>query len=614
MLKSRPAARMAIGAGLGTVVGAAHLADEGQQVDTMRNLKKPVRMSSNITPTYLAESSVHGVGQFAGGGLAAYLAHRATRKKEQQMSSRIIPVQFAEALTGRLASDRYRKKIHDEDLDRRDANILRTTAAGAALGGMLRGKKGALIGAAVGAPLVPLIRAKTESGKDMYGDRSRQGKQAEGAPWKLATAGALGLAGKVGYDKLEAAKIAMSKWGRRAKVGALAAGGLYVGSKLFSSKTSLIQFKRAEENPEYEAYQRGVEVQKADDRDWRKAKTQIGKVNQGIGRGHRLLKDVVQAAKGQKNLDSRGRERKREWDKPWVKAAVMGGIGTLTAATFHKVMRGTGPGTGFQRMKKLYSEGKVGDAIGTKLPILKPFIEAKRKFRSQAADEAAGATHGVFDKAADWVEGNSAPIPQSTKDLVGEARRRAMKHNSSITGILSGKSRDIMRLPKNEFKSKSRVIALRSREDYEAELEDFANKSGKTLKPYHRRDLLKAHQALDPRAVQRNRSELAFYKKKDFEHTVTIPAIAGGSFIGGGLAAQLYAKRDRAEVPKTSPTPGGGTPRGSASWDYSPTQGRSKIVPFPSGIARKAAKVIRHSAIDANPLIRLNSALDLLLV
>lgn len=514
----------------------------------------------------------------------------------------------------RVATDRYVKHIHETDMDRAESGYLRTGLGGAAIGSMLakggRGR-GALIGAGAGLAAQAATRIYTKGTKDQFGDRSFAGKRIDRAPSQIAGLAALGLAGKAAHDKLGAAKIAAQGMARKVKIGALAAGGLWAGSHLFARRGGLIQFKRAEENPEYEAYQRGVEVQKADDRDWRKAKGQIGAATQGIKRGHRLLKDVVQAAKGQKNLDSRGRERKREWDKPWVKVAITGGIGVGSLAVFHKAMRGTGPGTGFQRVKAAVDSGQAAEALSRKVPGFKAVHSVVKKVRGQAADEAASATGGVLNKVADFFEKNSTPIPQSTKDLVGEAKRRAMKHNSSITGILSGKTRDIMRLPKNEFKSKSRVIALRSREDYEAELEDFANKSGKTLKPYHRRDLLKAHQALDPRAVQRNRSELPFYKKKDFERTVTIPAIAGGSFIGGGLAAQLYAKRDRSSVPKPAPSPGGGpnvVPMGHH-------QSANTVEALLKGQAIRAAKQARRlSTIDANPLIRLNSTLDLLLV
>jgi hypothetical protein len=515
MLKSGPAARMAIGAGLGTVVGAAHLADEGQQVDTMRNLKKPVRMSSRIKPIYFKEEDekmsassklkrgavgliggsavignikpllglktvYHGTKKanaegikasglhprFGGGetgasfnpgdhgqdigsaedlaaqrkqftehsrgkifvtpssrlaktfsgdrgevikatisqkdwermrgdGLGAFgddaldhaakdssayskrripieqihgskasLRARAIRtlkdmrrgigrgdskqalasvliggaliagaakwpkKKEQQMSSRIHTIQLTSGempLTGKLAADRYKKKINDEDLDRRDANILRSGVAGAGLGGLLRGKSGALIGAGAGAASVLGIRQLTNRNKDIYGDRTRGGKSSEALPWKLAGLGAAGLLGYRGYRRLG-----------------------------FGSRQKLIQFAGWPGDddsapyyggtvpPGYELVSRKKKPSKKADRHWSDKwigpNTNVMRrgedVRVGYKRGSALLGDVKGVLKGEKALDARGRPRKREWEKTYANKIIAGAIvgGGLLAA------------------------------------------------------------------------------------------------------------------------------------------------------------------------------------------------------------------------------------------------------------------------------------------
>lgn len=516
-----------------------------------------------------------------------------------------------------------------------------------------RARTGGRIGAATGAALLAapmLFRKPYPKG----GGRETEGKKT-GAKIGASIGGIIGI----GASRMNPAVI-----------GPAFIGGLLIGGKLGSSiggaigsrvkrpegkntvtamsaHSRLIHFKRADENPEDEA-------QQADDRDLRKAKSQFTKASQGVKRGHRLLKDIVSAAKGQKNLDSRGRERKREWDKPWVRGLISTGIGVGSLAVFHKTMRGTGPGTGFQKMKKLYEDKRIGQYADKMIPGLAPVRKAVNSFRGNAANEVGSAGSGALDKLAAHIEKHTTAPAVNPSELATHAAKTskimdeiaahasrprtadgiashaatsdqlasrlaahlkdapiagfnksqavdAKKHAQSVHGILGGNNPDIMR---TKLSAKIREIQFRHRDELESDLEDYAEKTGKTIKPYHRRDLLRAHQALDPRAVQRERSALPFYKKKDFERTVIIPAVAGGSFIGGGLAAQLYAKRDRSEVPKTSPTPGGGAPHGVAPAAV------GNITPFPGAVKAAKRAVRRLSAIEINPILRLSSLLS----
>jgi len=254
----RTAAPVAIatGAGAGALIAGSHAADEGQQVDTMRNLKKSIRMSSKLKPIRFAIEA---------------------------------------PLSGKLAADRYRKKIADDDFDRRDANVLRSSGAGAVLGGMLGGRRGALAGAGLGAASVLGIRQATNSGKDMYGERSRGAKQAESLPWKIAAIGAAGLSGRSIYNKLKSLR----------------------GTTL-SRKGGLIEFrdwsdKWVGDNVNYTA--RGEDVSR-----WG-------------GRGGRLVRDIGRKARGEEHKDSRGRVQTPEWQKPWAKKAMLiGGVGLALGA------------------------------------------------------------------------------------------------------------------------------------------------------------------------------------------------------------------------------------------------------------------------------------------
>ena len=97
--------------------------------------------------------------------------------------------------TGKVAKDRFIKKLRDEDLDRRDANILRAGATGALAGLLFRGRlsagKRALIGAGIGGAGVIGTRMATDRTRDIYGERSRGAKRAEALP-ALAGLGAAG--------------------------------------------------------------------------------------------------------------------------------------------------------------------------------------------------------------------------------------------------------------------------------------------------------------------------------------------------------------------------------------------------------------------------------------
>jgi hypothetical protein len=124
---------------------------------------------------------------------------------DKKISARVlkffaVPDEAGIPFTGKVAKDRYIKKIRDEDLDRRDANVLRAGAAGAVAGAVvphrIRIGKRALIGAGLSAAGVVGVRAVTSRGRDPYGERSRGAKRAEGLPAAAATGAAAVLAAR----------------------------------------------------------------------------------------------------------------------------------------------------------------------------------------------------------------------------------------------------------------------------------------------------------------------------------------------------------------------------------------------------------------------------------
>ena len=194
---------------------------------------------------------VAGAGSIEASRRLGVFATRKNRKDWHAMSSKLDAILFAIPSRGAVTQDRYRKQIHETDMDRAEGSYLRTGAGGAAIGSLLAKKggrgKAALIGTGAGLVAHGLTRAYTAGTKDQFGDRPYSSKQIDRVPSILATTGAVGLAGKAGYDKLKAARVIASKWGKRATGAGMAGLGLYAASKLFSSRQRVIHFGRGDQ-------------------------------------------------------------------------------------------------------------------------------------------------------------------------------------------------------------------------------------------------------------------------------------------------------------------------------------------------------------------------------
>ena len=130
-------------------------------------------------------------------------------------------------LSGRVAHDKYVKQLRDADIAHRDQDIGHAAIAGGAAGALInRGKLAKLsplrragVGALTGAAAVEGIRAITGRHRDIYGDRSAEGKAAEHIPAVVAGGAAAGL-GAVAARKLIKSKLGFSII-RRATQGAV---------------------------------------------------------------------------------------------------------------------------------------------------------------------------------------------------------------------------------------------------------------------------------------------------------------------------------------------------------------------------------------------------------
>ena len=270
LLRRGPISRTIIGAGLGGIAGGAHLADEGMQVDAINS---------------------------------------AGKKKTTRLSSKMKTIRFSSKLP--VAADRYRKKIAQEEDARNERNMFRSSIVGGAFGHMFRNKiplshSGAILaGMGAGAITQAGVRAITRNQRDQYGDKPLEVKKAETLPWKVGALAAAGVVAHRGYRKLNS----------------------------FSRRGRIIEFAPQDD---IAAYLGRSVVEKANrdaekgliDKEAKRALRDATKYRRNYDRASSLIKDAKLKFKGEKKLDERGRERKNEWDKSWVRNAGIGvGVG-----------------------------------------------------------------------------------------------------------------------------------------------------------------------------------------------------------------------------------------------------------------------------------------------
>ncbi len=409
-------------------------------------------------------------------------------KRKQEMSAKSSPIQLSSIPSRSVVTqDRYRKGLYDKDEERASKNYERAALAGGTLSALLRGKKTRLgtfmAGAGAGIGTEAATRALTSSSKDQFGDRSHLGKKIDKLPWQVPTLVAGGIIGKRAYR----------------------AGALKMGRK-----GKLIQFISEDD------FDAGVKAQKDDERTWRRAKTQVSKTATGIKRGTRLTQDIIRGIKGQKNLDSRGRERKREWDKPWVRNAITGTIAAGTLYGFHKTIKSTGPGSQLGRAKEMWHQGVFHDAAREKIPGFKKAHDWVRGFKGNATAEAGAAieSKGVLGRMLDKVQKVSGRTPALPIPATKEAAKEVTEDLSGLKKIQQGKL--------FEHSAKGPVIQLAA-EDWEE------RKHG---------DLL--HVA---KIRRRNRREKNTLERKDWQDSVVTPAKIGVGVLTGALGARLLGPR-----------------------------------------------------------------------
>tara|TARA_R110000868_G_scaffold188768_2_gene431524 strand:- start:2048 stop:8605 length:6558 start_codon:yes stop_codon:yes gene_type:complete len=431
---------------------------------------------------------------------------------------------------GAIARDKYDNAVFDQDETKSERNYKRAALASGGLAILLRGKRTRLgtfvagAGAGIGAQAV--TRSVTAASKDQFGDRSHLAKRIDRLPWQVPALIAGGIIGK-----------------RAWKAGALK----------MSSKGKLIQFYTTDDMDS------ALRAQKDDDRLWRKAKSQTNNIVQGTKRGTRLSQDLLRAVKGQKNLDSRGRERKREWEKPWVRNVVTGTLMAGTAYGFHKIVRSSGPGTSLGRAREMWHQNKFHDYARNKVPGFAKVHDWVKGFKGDTTNEVASAANksGMLGKMLDKVEkgaGGPSGIPAVTHANIKAAPASTgapsapavdmAKATIENDKVMHRKLNQIQKegaqfkpyIVKKELSSKVKSIRF----DDHASLDDYAEEHGKKSKKY--RDAHEKWLRLQPGKRQRDRRDATFGETKSGMQLIYRAKLAAG-VLGGALGARLLGKR-----------------------------------------------------------------------
>jgi hypothetical protein len=371
-----------IGAGIGAVVGGVHLADEGQQVDTLDTLKKA-----------------------------------------RHLSAQAKPIQFSTP----VARDRYGKEIVNKETERKGVNYVRSGIIGAGLGSQLRKNlkmpigRAALVGAGAGLGAEAVVRQITKNQRDQFGEKTKTAKTIESVPWKAGLAASLGIAGARIYKKSPAAQAIVKKY--------------------FSSKTPIIRFDDASDRKWAERAIYGSN---------RASKYNVAdRLYSNIGKTHRLIRSTKAAVTGVPDLDERGRERKSEFQKPWVKRAVVTGV------------IGVGVVGGYRALKKVVRDAPIGSGVGQ---LRESFLRGEMTGKARQG-------FPKIAKATDFVTGIK-------KDVTNLLNKPAEKLSQAI----GHKPDDISQATLKRNREAARGIKIESKEETDAKKQLRAIAEGKEKK------------------------------------------------------------------------------------------------------------------------------------
>lgn len=301
---------------------------------TERLVKRFSPKGASLTRKLLVSGAIGGA---ATGLIGTGLNLFKPKKKKHEMISKLRLIRFQDDDYGaymrppsraQVVRDRYMKQIHAREIDRANKHYLRSAGAGAALGLALRKtmplRQAAGVGALAGLGAQYAARRLAKSTKDPFGEETYAGKRLEKAP-SIIGAGAAGI---IGVRKLLKG----------------------IKSVKLSARNKLIRFQEEPEDEFTQRYQKWAH-RKLYAKRVRKPTRVAEDVKKWYGRVSRFKRDIQIHRSGVPNLDERGRPRRPEWDKPWVKAL----IGTAAIAS---------PFVAYKGLRKIIQSVPVESRIG----------------------------------------------------------------------------------------------------------------------------------------------------------------------------------------------------------------------------------------------------------
>lgn len=437
-------------------------------------------------------------------------AQRKAREKalsQQQMKSRLRLIQFQRrnqqpgAQRTLVAKSRYLQQVREKDYDRANRHYVQSALLGGALGLAFRKRptsisKAIITGAGLTAGTQAAIRAYGAQHEGPFGERSWTQKRAE----KTVPVVASGiLAGKlIGKERL-------------------------LNLFRYSSRIRPIRFAAADTD----GYDPNDPLTK-----WSKkwiykknwaSPANVQKVRKWVGRGSRGVRDIGEAQAGIVPRDTRGRPRKREWEKPWVTAlgTVLALKGGLWGA--NKLRQAIVAAPVESRLGQ-FREGFVRGGV-RKIPVIGPIAEhitgmkedLKRLIYKKA--ETPKFTGTVNPKT-----GN----PLSPNEMArNEAKAAEAKYWSDVaSGKVKPEEFRKPNKPSHEYRSRLREIRFAQTVPYW----DIRDERGKSARVYA------------PGSQRRAREEMSPWKKKKTQRHILQAALAATGVVGG-VGALVYGKR-----------------------------------------------------------------------
>ena len=385
------------------------------------------RLSPKTTPGKVGVAAA--VGGAATGtigyGLNRFLRSFKRKHKERQLAAKVKEIAFdSEGYTTAydpkrrltVAQDKYRKLVRSREIERKEANLAKTAAAGAGLGYLLGKRKGAGIGAAAGIVTSSALTLRNRRTRDPFGEESIAARRVERVPYQAA---GLGIAGVLAHR-------------------------YWKGRKLLSDRSRLIRFQQNIPLGEPSA----IPEEWAHRQIGRWFKHPVGRVKESekwLKRAGRLHRDIKLTRDEQGNIiDERGRTRTPEWKKPWFKSAIGTGVAVAGLVGAHRLWTKTGKtaevatgllSKGVHPSELSQSEqfalnlrsGNIWRAIKSKLPKTTGVTGRITGAYEGLRKEARQAKEGVFGRINKAVEGEVGEIQSGKVRQVGpEGRKRTI--------------------------------------------------------------------------------------------------------------------------------------------------------------------------------------------